>query len=362
MIAEITVALKERSYPIYIGPDLLATSQYYRPYFKGRQIMIVTDDNVGPRYATEIADKLSDYTLDILQLPSGEESKTLANLEQILEKLLIKRFNRNACIIALGGGVIGDIAGFAAACYQRGINFVQIPTTLLAQVDSSVGGKTAVNHRLGKNMIGAFHQPVCVISDTNTLSTLSDREFRAGLAEVIKYGVLWDSDFFVWLETHLPELLRRDAETLTYAIRRSCEIKSSIVSQDEQERGVRALLNLGHTFGHAIESGLGYGVWLHGEAVAAGICMAADLAHRTGRLTREELQRIGQLMHAANLPTKAPKSIDPPTFLDLMARDKKAADSGIRLVLPEAIGKTRLCDDFKLSALQETLDACRQVS
>ena len=361
MAVELTVELKERSYPIHIGPGLLAQEGLYRSHLKGRQVMLITDENVGPRYAERICSTLADYVVEMIELPHGEGTKNLVVLETVFDALLNARFNRTASIIALGGGVVGDLAGFAAACYQRGIGFIQLPTTLLAQVDSSVGGKTAVNHPLGKNMIGAFYQPRCVIADTDTLTTLSDRELRAGLAEVIKYGVLWDHSFFEWLEAHLSRLLARDPQSLTHAIYRSCEIKSLIVSRDERENDVRALLNLGHTFGHAIESGVGYGTWLHGEAVAVGIRMAADLSWRLGWLNQEDACRIRMILDSVGLPVQAPALLDLDTFLELMSRDKKSVDGGIRLVLPTAIGRTLLTGDFDLTSLRATLSACSEV-
>jgi 3-dehydroquinate synthase len=261
-------------------------------------------------------------------------------------------------VIALGGGVVGDVAGFAAACYQRGVGFVQIPTTLLAQVDSSVGGKTAVNHPGGKNMIGAFYQPSAVIIDTATLSTLPAREVRAGLAEVIKYGVLWDEHFFIWLEAHIEALLERDAPALAEAIKRSCEIKAEIVGQDERETDLRALLNLGHTFGHAIEAGLGYGRWLHGEAVGAGIAMAADMSRREGRIDAHACERIERLLQRAELDIRYPGSIEPARMLELMGRDKKATDEGIRLILIERIGRAFVTDDYRHANLMACLEHC----
>ena len=273
--------------------------------------------------------------------------------------LVERRFNRSAAVVALGGGVVGDVAGFAAAIYQRGIRYIQVPTTLLAQVDSSVGGKTGVNHPRGKNLVGAFHQPVCVIADTGALATLSERELRAGLAEVIKYGVLRDGEFFDWIEANLDGLLARDEGLLARSVRRSCEIKAEVVSQDEREAGVRARLNLGHTFGHAIEAGMEYGRWLHGEAVAAGTCMAADLAARMDWISAADAGRVQGLIRRAGLPDRGPAALSPDDFLRLMARDKKAVDGGIRLVLPRAIGDTVLTGDFDPRALVETLEACR---
>ncbi|MEM7251538.1 MAG: 3-dehydroquinate synthase [Pseudomonadota bacterium] len=361
MTTKLTVELGERSYPIFIGPGLLQDPAVYAPYLAGRQVMVVTDDNVGPRYLDTVRAGLEGFDVEVLQLPAGEHTKTLTTLGEVFDALMRARFNRRATIIALGGGVIGDLAGFAAASYQRGVGFLQIPTTLLAQVDSSVGGKTAVNHPLGKNMIGAFYQPQCVIADTDALRTLGPRELRAGIAEVIKYGVLWDGEFFVWLENNLDAALSGDADALAYAIRRSCEIKAIIVAKDERESDLRALLNLGHTFGHAIESGMGYGEWLHGEAVAAGMHMASDLAHRMGWLNQGDVGRVRSILERADLPTRAPATLSPERFLELMAVDKKAVDGGIRLVLPQSIGKTVLTDDFPPALLRETLESCREI-
>jgi len=274
----LNVELKERSYPIFIGTGILGQAELIRPYIHGRQVMIVTNETIAPLYLELCKAALNDFQVESVILPDGEQYKNLDTLNSIFDALLTHRFNRHATLIALGGGVIGDITGFAASAYQRGIPFIQIPTTLLAQVDSSVGGKTAVNHPLGKNMIGAFYQPQCVIADIKTLNTLEDRQLKSGIAEVIKYGLINDPEFFSWLETNMDKLLQRDHEALTYAIKRSCQDKADIVSMDETEQGVRALLNLGHTFGHAIETGMGYGQWLHGEGVAAGICMAAHLS------------------------------------------------------------------------------------
>jgi len=355
----VRVDLGARSYPIYIGAGLLDESGLLDAHIAGRQVLIVRDGGAGPLYADRVAAALPDRDVDVLRLPRGEHEKTLDNLNLIFDRLLERRFNRKATLLALGGGVVGDMAGFAAACYQRGVPYLQVPTTLLAQVDSSVGGKTAVNHPLGKNMIGAFYQPVAVVADIATLESLPERELLAGLAEVIKYGVLWDGTFFEWIEGHLDRLLARDASVLGHAVRRSCEIKAEVVNADERENDVRALLNLGHTFGHAIEAGAGYGAWLHGEAVAAGICMAADTATRLGWLGGQERGRIVALIERAGLPTGAPAALDPDQLLGLMQVDKKAVDGGIRLVLPLAIGRTAVTGDFDAGALRETLEHCR---
>lgn len=339
---ELPVELGERSYPIYIGSNLLSQSTLLTTHIKAKQVLVVTNTTVAPLYLATILQSLSGYCVETVILPDGEQYKTLEYVTQIFDKLLANKFSRNATLIALGGGVIGDMGGFAAACYQRGIAFLQIPTTLLAQVDSSVGGKTGVNHPLGKNMIGAFYQPQCVIADANVLDTLDDRQLAAGLAEVIKYGLIRDAEFFVWLEENMPALLARDKAALTYAIERSCMNKAQVVAEDETETGVRATLNLGHTFGHAIETGMGYGSYLHGEAVAIGTCQAADLSQRKGWLNDADVDRIIALFKQAKLPTVPPKTINAERFLELMAVDKKNIDGQIRLILLEKIGLATL--------------------
>lgn len=359
MNPSVQVDLGERSYPIYISSGLLDSLALFERHIQGRQVLVVTDTGVAPLYLKRVLSSLGNYHVEALVLPAGETTKTLENLSLVFDSLLEHRFNRHATIIALGGGVVGDIAGFAAACYQRGVPYIQIPTSLLAQVDSSVGGKTAVNHPRGKNMIGAFYQPACVIADVSALATLSQRELLAGIAEIVKYGVLWDADFFQWLEGNLAHLLARSEPALVQAVRRSCEIKAEVVIADERENDVRALLNLGHTYGHAIETGTGYGAWLHGEAVAAGICMAADTAHRLGWLSGQDRGRIEALIEGAGLPTKAPVALSSQQMLSLMQVDKKAVDGGIRLVLPTNIGKTVVTGDFDPKALAATLEHCR---
>jgi 3-dehydroquinate synthase len=351
------VDLGERSYPIHIGSGLISQTELYRPHIRGRQLMLVSNETVAPLYLPEVREALIGYQLEHVILPDGEEFKTLEVLNRIFDALLEKRFNRNCCLVALGGGVIGDMTGFAAASYQRGVDFIQIPTTLLAQVDSSVGGKTGVNHALGKNMIGAFHQPRCVLADTNTLDTLDDRQLSAGIAEIIKYGLIGDVGFFDWLEKNMELLLARDTGALIYAIERSCQCKADIVGADERESGKRALLNLGHTFGHAIETGMGYGSWLHGEAVAVGMAMAADLSARHGWLSSGDVERVRALLGRAKLPVAAPKEMSRQRFLDLMAVDKKALDGGLRLVLMDGIGRSKICSDFETRLLEQTLDA-----
>ncbi len=350
------VALGERSYPLLIGSGLLSRVAELLPgYIIGQQICIVTNRTVAPLYLPVLLPQLNNYQTVQVILPDGEQFKDLATLNLIFDELLKHRFERRCTLLALGGGVVGDMTGFAAACYQRGAHFIQLPTTLLAQVDSSVGGKTAVNHPLGKNMIGAFHQPNAVLADTDTLKTLSDRELRAGLAEVIKTGLLRDEEFFNWLEKHLNGLLQRDPDVLIEAIARSCRNKADIVAEDERESGIRALLNLGHTFGHAIEVGLGYGVWLHGEAVAAGICLAADLSRRLGWLSDVDQDRIRSVFQHLNLPVALPNSLTVDGMLGAMSVDKKVSEGRLRLVLLKAIGEAVVVSDVEPSLLRETL-------
>lgn len=351
------VELGERSYPIYIGPALLERAELLRAHIASRQVLIVTNETIAPLYLDQVLTALGDYETGQVILPDGEEYKTWEVMNRLFDALLEKRFDRYTTLIALGGGVVGDITGFAAACYQRGVPFVQIPTTLLAQVDSSVGGKTAVNHRLGKNMIGAFYQPRAVIADTDTLNTLDDRQLRAGMAEVIKYGVIRDAEFFDWLDGHLEALLARDSQALSFAIERSCRCKAEIVATDEREAGQRALLNFGHTFGHAIETGAGYGVWLHGEAVAAGMCMASELSWRLGWLGRTDRDRIIDLIERAGLPIHSPRDLSPDRFMELMAVDKKVRHGRVRLVLLTAIGSSLVTDSFDPRVLRNTLEA-----
>lgn len=348
--------LGERSYPIHIGPGLLNRPDLFIPYIRGKQVLVVTNETVAPLYLDKVLQALQGFTVASIILPDGEQYKTLEIEKRIFDSLLENRFNRNCCLVALGGGVVGDMAGFAAASYQRGVDFIQIPTTLLAQVDSSVGGKTGVNHPLGKNMIGAFHQPRCVLADTDTLNTLDDRQLSAGIAEVIKYGLIRDVDFYRWLESHITALRDRNTPSLIYAIETSCRCKADIVAADERESGQRALLNLGHTFGHAIETGAGYGQWLHGEAVAVGMLMAADLSARHHWISNHEVQQLQQLLKQAGLPTEPPADLDAQHFKALMAVDKKALDSGLRLILLKSIGNAQLVGDFKPNLLDQTLN------
>jgi 3-dehydroquinate synthase len=351
----LTVDLGERSYPIHIGQDLLDDPALLRPHIHGRQVMVVSNETIAPLYLDRLLALLTEYDVTTVILPDGEQFKNLDTLNTIYTALLEHRMNRGCTLLALGGGVVGDITGFAAASYQRGVAFLQVPTTLLAQVDSSVGGKTGVNHALGKNMIGAFHQPGCVLIDTNTLDTLDDRQLSAGLAEVIKYGLIHDAEFFSWLEQNMAALRSRDKQALAYAIERSCAIKAEIVAADERESGKRALLNLGHTFGHAIETGTGYGNWLHGEAVGAGMIMAADLSLRHGWLTQADVERSKRLITLAGLPTAPPAEMSAQQFIDLMAVDKKVVDSGLRLVLLKSIGHAVVTADYRPDLLATTL-------
>ena len=356
MMKTLTVALEKQSYPIYIGAGLLSQTELLAQHIKNKEVCIVTNTTVAQLYLKNLTASLSDkFNCEVVVLPDGEQYKTLTELNQIFDQLLGSHFSRQVTLIALGGGVIGDMTGFAAACYQRGVRFIQIPTTLLSQVDSSVGGKTAVNHALGKNMIGAFYQPGCVIADTNTLSTLDDRQLSSGLAEVIKYGLINDLSFFEWLEENIAGLRSRDESLLAEAIERSCNNKANIVAQDEREQGVRALLNLGHTFGHAIETGMGYGEVLHGEAIAIGMMMAANLSLRLGWLLASDVARIEQLFVAAGLPVEVPSTMSEKDFMSLMAVDKKVQDGVIRLVLLKEIGYAVISDDYGASLLSETL-------
>jgi 3-dehydroquinate synthase len=349
------VNLDERSYPILIGSGLLDRGELLTQYIPGNSALIVTNETVGPLYAARVEAHLHDLKFKTLVLPDGEEYKTQETLNSIYDCLLSNRFDRNTTLIALGGGVVGDITGFAAASYQRGVHFIQIPTTLLAQVDSSVGGKTGINHPLGKNMIGAFYQPRVVIADTDTLNTLEDRELSAGIAEVIKYGLIRDLPFLEWLENNMHKLLNRDTSALAYAIERSCRNKAEVVIADERESGQRALLNFGHTFGHAIETGMGYGNWLHGEAVASGMVMAARLSEKLGWIKPNDVERIVDLIERAHLPVKAPNKIKPEKFIELMSVDKKVSDGVLRLVLLKAIGKAVLTRDYDQPALLDSI-------
>jgi 3-dehydroquinate synthase len=350
------VALGDRSYPIYIGPGLLARPQLIVERLPQKKVAIVTNSTIGPLYLETFRQALAAHgvTAVTITLPDGEVHKDWDTLNAIFDALLENRCERGTAVIALGGGVIGDLAGFAAAVYQRGVPFIQIPTTLLAQVDSSVGGKTAINHPLGKNMIGAFYQPLAVLSDTDTLATLPPRELAAGIAEVVKYGLIRDAAFFEWLESNMTRLLARDAAALTYAIERSCAIKAEIVARDERETGDRALLNYGHTFGHAIETALGFGKWLHGEAVAAGMVTAARLSQRLGLIGAAEVRRTTDILARAGLPTSAPE-LGVERYLELMGHDKKVQQGRIRFILLKRLGEAFMTSDVPGDALADVL-------
>lgn len=350
------VALGNRAYPIHIGFNLLDKPELILPHLKRKQVAIVSNTTVAPLYLEKLAQPLREAGVTIISivLPDGEAYKNNETLNKIYDALLQNRCERSTTLIALGGGVIGDLTGYAAATYLRGVPFIQIPTTLLAQVDSSVGGKTGINHPLGKNMIGAFYQPQLVLADIATLSTLPARELSAGLAEVIKYGLIRDADFFDWLERNMPLLVSLDPTAMAYAIYRSCQNKAEVVAADEREADERALLNLGHTFGHAIENAMGYGVWLHGEAVAAGTMLAADLSRRMGWLDAIDITRMNSLFKAAGLPVVAP-NLGVARYLDLMGLDKKVVDGKIRLVLQQGIGKSVVSGDYDMALLHETL-------
>jgi len=339
----LNVSLGERSYPIYIGSGLLKKPELFKPWIAGKSVFLVTNTTVGPLYSQTLIQTISSDAKSVheIVLPDGESFKDWGTLQKIFDALLAQGADRKSVLIALGGGVIGDMVGFAAACFMRGIRFIQVPTTLLAQVDSSVGGKTGINHPLGKNMIGAFHQPVAVIADLDTLKSLPPRELSAGLAEVIKHGAIADTEFFEWIEAHHRELLNCDSNAMSHAVERSCEIKSAVVAADEKESGIRAILNFGHTFGHAIESGLGYGEWLHGEAVGCGMVMAADLSYRLGYLRAEETSRIKSLIKKMGLPDYAPQ-LGNSRFFELMRIDKKSEGGEIRYITLQKIGQAKI--------------------
>jgi 3-dehydroquinate synthase len=355
-INTLSVDLGDRSYPIFIGEGLLASSELLAPHIHGDQLFIVTNEVIAPLYLDLLVKKLSlQHTVETLILSDGEIYKNLEVLNTIFDALLSKKFNRSSTLIALGGGVIGDITGFAAACYLRGVNFIQIPTSLLAQVDSSVGGKTAVNHNLGKNMIGAFYQPECVMVDISLLKTLPDREFRAGLAEVIKYGLIADVEFFYWIEKNIDQLLARDSNALCIAIEKSCSNKAKIVSRDEYENDIRAILNLGHTFGHAIETFFSYKSWLHGEAISVGMTIAAKLSSELGSIESADYIRIRDLLTRCDLPVSKPDEMTAEIFLELMSVDKKVIDGNLRLVLLESIGKAAVTSNIERDILIKVL-------
>ncbi len=353
----VNVELGERRYPIYVGQGLLGRAELLDPHIGGRQVAVVSNDVVAPLYLKAVRDALgAARQVDVFLMEDGEQHKNLATYGELMDFLLEHRHNRSTTILALGGGVVGDLAGFAAATFQRGVSYIQIPTTLLAQVDSSVGGKTAVNHPLGKNMIGAFHQPRCVLADTAVFATLPEREYRAGLAEVVKYGVIRDSAFFDWLEGRADPLAARDPETLCTAVRRSCEIKAEVVAIDETEAGLRAILNFGHTFGHALETLTGYQRLLHGEAVAIGMVMGADLSVRQGMLPSTDAGRITRLLQRLGLPVHPP-ALAADDMIAVMGMDKKVQDGRLRLVLAERIGSVVVTEAVDGAALRQTLDA-----
>ncbi|WP_442770504.1 3-dehydroquinate synthase [Zoogloea ramigera] len=355
----LSVALDARSYPIHIGTGLLADPGLILPYLKSKRVAVITNTVVGPLYLAPFVAALRERGLRVTEivLPDGEAHKDWPTLYLIFDGLLGDRCDRSTTLIALGGGVVGDMVGFAAASYQRGVPFIQVPTTLLSQVDSSVGGKTAINHPLGKNMIGAFYQPRLVLADIASLSTLPDRELKAGLAEVIKYGLIRDLPFLEWIEANLDRLLARDGEALAEAVERSCRNKAEVVAADETEQGERATLNLGHTFGHAIETGLGYGEWLHGEAVAAGAVMAAELSRRLGWLSDADVERVRRIHERAGLPVKG-AALGADRYLELMAHDKKVSDGTLRLVLLKAIGRAVITSEASTADIRAAIEAC----
>ncbi|MDO6746333.1 3-dehydroquinate synthase [Gilvimarinus sp. 1_MG-2023] len=355
------VELGERSYPIYIGTHLTHDASLLAPHVHGKQVCVVTNTTVAPLYLERYTSLLQQQGFEVssVELPDGESYKNLETLDLIFTRLLQARFNRSGTVLALGGGVVGDMAGFAAACYQRGVNFIQVPTTLLSMVDSSVGGKTGVNHALGKNMIGAFYQPQAVLADVAQLATLPKRELAAGVAEVIKYGLICDQMFFQWLEENIDRVMSGDPEALEYCVERSCQDKAKVVAQDEREGGIRAILNLGHTFGHAIETAQGYGNWLHGEAVATGMLMAVDLSVRMGFVENSVLKRATALVERAGLPVMGPGNMSNEQYLELMAVDKKVQDGRLRLILLRQLGEAFVISDIAIDALNHTLDVFR---
>ena len=356
-MAILNVELGERSYPIFVDSGLLSRREIFQQYVSANEVMVVTDETVAPLYLDILLNTLSGFNVTCHVLPDGEEHKSLATLAELLDTMVAAPCSRETTLIALGGGVVGDIAGFAASCYQRGINYLQVPTTLLAQVDSAVGGKTAVNHVRGKNLIGAFYQPSCVITDTDTLSTLDSRQLSAGIAEVVKYGCIRDAEFFAWLEQNIDKLSKCDRDAVSHTIIECCRNKAELVAIDEVEQGARALLNLGHTFGHAIETVTGYGAWLHGEAVSAGISLAANMSCRLGWLKEEDVERIRALLRRANLPVSAPAEMTAADFMLNMARDKKVVGGRIRLILLKAIGDATVVSDYPDEVLQTVLES-----
>ncbi|XP_065856360.1 3-dehydroquinate synthase, chloroplastic [Euphorbia lathyris] len=358
----VEVDLGNRSYPIYIGSGLLDQPELLQRHVHGKRVLVVTNTTVGPIYLDKVIDALTrgnpNISVDSVVLPDGEKYKNMETLMKVFDKAIGSRFDRRCTFVALGGGVIGDMCGYAAASFLRGVNFIQIPTTVMAQVDSSVGGKTGINHPLGKNLIGAFYQPQCVLIDTDTLNTLPDRELASGLAEVVKYGLIRDAEFFEWQEKNMSKIMARDPIAMAYAIKRSCENKAEVVSLDEKEGGLRATLNLGHTFGHAIETGLGYGEWLHGEAVAAGMIMAVDMSYRLGWIDESIVKRTDAILRYAKLPIAPPDTMTVETFKSVMAVDKKVADGLLRLILLKGpLGNCVFTGDYDRNALNDTLHA-----
>jgi len=357
-VQPLSVTLGDRSYPIHIGAGLLGDEKLYAQYIASKSVAVISNRVVAALYLERVqrAIELAGGRVVPILIDDGEQAKAWATLDRVVDAMLAARCGRDSVVVALGGGVVGDLAGFAAAVYQRGIPFIQMPTTLLAQVDSSVGGKTAINHARGKNMVGAFHQPLAVIADVGVLDTLPDRELRAGMAEVIKHGFILDLQFVAWLEANMGKLLARDRAALTHAVRRSCELKAQVVVADERETGLRAILNFGHTFGHAIEAGVGYGEWLHGEAVATGMVMAAELSARAGSLRRQDADRVKALIALAGLPVQGPKlAIE--RYLELMQVDKKAARGRIRFILLDGLGRATLRGDLDIRLVRESIAA-----
>jgi 3-dehydroquinate synthase len=355
-MAVLTVDLGERSYPIHVGVGLLKCNKLIRDFIAGEEVMVISDETVAPLYLDQLLAVCTGLRVTCQILPCGEDTKSLHTVTQLFDAMLEASCSRSVTIIALGGGVVGDIAGFVAACYQRGVEYLQVPTTLLAQVDSAVGGKTGINHALGKNLIGAFHQPLGVITDVDTLATLESRQVSAGIAEVLKYALIRDASFFSWLSENMSALLARDRDTLTEAIITCCRIKAELVAGDERETGDRSLLNLGHTFGHAIETAAGYGKWLHGEAVAVGMVLAAEMSQRLGWLGSHEVDQIRELLVRASLPVDPPSEMTAEKFLRHMKHDKKVSEGRIRLVLLESIGCAKLVANYSDSVLHEVLE------
>jgi 3-dehydroquinate synthase len=354
-MSTLTVELGARSYPIHIGESNLSDSSLFTPHIPFSKVVVLTNTTIAPLYLEMLKATLNAYAIHAIEIPDGEEHKTLTQLENIIGQMLELGCARDTMLVALGGGVVGDLCGFVAATFQRGVPFIQIPTTLLSQVDSSVGGKTAVNHVLGKNMIGAFYQPQAVVIDAKTLQTLPKREFAAGMAEVVKYGIIYDAEFFSWLEEHIDDINALEPEAIEKVIFRCCQIKAEIVAQDEQEKGLRALLNLGHTFGHAIEAEMGYGKWLHGEAVAAGTVIACQVAEQLDWMSASEVRRVTKLLEAFSLPIAGPESMDHQRYLAHMQHDKKVQAGSIRFIMPKGIGKAVVTSDITTELLYKVL-------